>query len=136
MRPFLQWGLKFLPVALAWFEQAKTCTTLNVRSSAMEKRRLVLIAESDEVFQSQSRVLSAMYEFVRGMPMQVMKSRNGLELAVVYDDKFAKIEEEHKMDLEQRDRTNVQLQEENAGLEHEVKRLREIVESVRNSVGV
>ena len=70
MQPFLQWewGLKFLPVALAWFEQAKTCTTLNVQLPVEEMR---VVEESDEVFES--RVLSAMYEFVRGKPMQVMK---------------------------------------------------------------
>ncbi len=81
-------------------------------------------------------MLSAMYEFVRGMSMQVMESRNVLELAAAaaYGEKIKTIEKEHKMDLEQRDRMNVQLQEETARLELENERLREIVE--KKSVGV
>ena len=75
-----------------------------------------------------------MYEFVRGMSMQVMESRNVLELTAAYDEKIKMIEKEHKMDLEQRDRMNVQLQEETARLELENERLREIVE--KKSVGV
>ena len=75
-----------------------------------------------------------MYEFVRGMSMQVMESRNVLELIAAYDEKIKMIEKEHKMDLEQRDRMNAQLQEEKARLELENKRLREIVE--KKSVGV
>eukprot|EP00573_Skeletonema_grethae_P003470 CAMPEP_0201710084 /NCGR_PEP_ID=MMETSP0578-20130828/58445_1 /ASSEMBLY_ACC=CAM_ASM_000663 /TAXON_ID=267565 /ORGANISM="Skeletonema grethea, Strain CCMP 1804" /LENGTH=681 /DNA_ID=CAMNT_0048199095 /DNA_START=38 /DNA_END=2084 /DNA_ORIENTATION=- len=139
MQCFLQWDLKLLPVALTWFEQAKACTTLNVQRSVtdLEAEALVerrVVEESDKVFES--RVLSAMYEFVRGRPMQVMESRNVLELTALYDDKIAKIEEEHKKDLEQRDGMNVQLQEEIARLELENKRLSKIVESVRNSVGV
>ena len=84
MQCFLQWDLKLLPVVPAWFEQAKTCTTLNVQRSvtdteweaeALVERRVV--EESDKVFGS--RVLSAMYEFVRSAPMQVMESRNVFE---------------------------------------------------------
>ena len=71
MRPFLQWDLTLLPLVLTWFEQAKTCTTLNVQVPASPPRRVV--EESVEAFES--RVLSAMYEFVRGMSMQVMESR-------------------------------------------------------------
>ncbi len=85
MGPFLQWDLKLLPVALTWFEQAKTCATLNVQLPAVERR---IVEESDKEFES--RVLSAMYEFVRGMSMQVMGSRNALELTVMYDGKTAK----------------------------------------------
>ncbi len=134
MRPFLHWGLKFLPIALTWFEQAKTCTTLNVQLSAAEadleavvERRVV--EQSDEAFES--RVLSAMYEFVRGMSMQVMGNRNVLELAVAYDKKIKMIEEENIVQLAQRDSKNLLLSAEIALLELENKRIE--VESLMHS---
>ena len=130
MQRFLQWGLKFLPLALTWFEQAKTCTTLNVQlpdPSDLEGGALVesrVLEESDKVFES--RVLSAMYEFIRGASInELMGSRNGLELSAACDEKIAKI-----------DGMNARLQEEIVRLEDENKRLREIVESVRKSVVV
>eukprot|EP00985_Skeletonema_marinoi_P010702 scaffold5026_cov215-Skeletonema_marinoi.AAC.1 len=50
MEPFFQWKLKFLPVMVAWFERA----------------------QGNESEQSiESRKLSSMYDFVRGMPMLV-----------------------------------------------------------------
>eukprot|EP00984_Skeletonema_dohrnii_P014075 scaffold5881_cov103-Skeletonema_dohrnii-CCMP3373.AAC.4 len=50
MKPFFQWKLKFLPVMVAWFERA----------------------QGNEWEQSlESRKLSSMYDFVRGMPMLV-----------------------------------------------------------------
>ena len=55
-------------------------------------------------------------------------------MTAAYDENIKMIEKEHKMDLEQHDRMNVQLQEEKARLELENKRLREIVE--KKSVGV
>eukprot|EP00985_Skeletonema_marinoi_P026904 scaffold21290_cov156-Skeletonema_marinoi.AAC.5 len=114
MEPLLQWGLKFLPLAVAWFERAKPCTTLTIYDEDSDLRRLVL-DESDEAFES--RELTAMYEFVRGMPLEVMKSRHGLAVAAAYDEKIALIEEEYKIALEQRDRSIEQLEE-------EIKRLR------------
>ena len=109
MEPLLHWGLKFLPLAVAWFERAKPCTTLTIYDEDSDLRRLVL-DESDEAFES--RELTAMYEFVRGMPLEVMKSRHGLAVAAAYDEKIARIEEENKIALEQRDRKIEQLEEE------------------------
>ena len=60
-----------------------------------------VLEESREAFES--RALTAMYEFIRGMPMEVMKSRQGLAVATAYDEKIARIEEENKIASEQRD---------------------------------
>jgi hypothetical protein len=109
MTPLLHWGLKCLPLAVAWFERSKPCTTLTIYDEDPDLRRRVL-NESDEAFES--RKLTAMYEFVRGMPMEVVKSRHGLALAATYDKKIARIEEEKKIALEQRDRKIEQLEEE------------------------
>eukprot|EP00984_Skeletonema_dohrnii_P027222 scaffold16716_cov146-Skeletonema_dohrnii-CCMP3373.AAC.13 len=107
MTPFLRWDhgqewdwrLKFLPVALAWFERAKPCTTLTIQVRANSAATMPVIEESREAFES--RVLTAMYEFVRGMPMEVMKSRHGLAVATAYDKKIARIEEGNKIASEQ-----------------------------------
>eukprot|EP00984_Skeletonema_dohrnii_P024429 scaffold13537_cov77-Skeletonema_dohrnii-CCMP3373.AAC.1 len=109
MTPLLHWGLKCLPLAVAWFERSKPCTTLTIYDEDPDLRRRIL-EESDKAFES--RELTAMYEFVRGMPMEVMKSRGGLALAATYDKKIARIEEENKIALEQRDRKIEQLEEE------------------------
>jgi len=135
MRSFLHWDLKFLPLAVAWFERAKPCTTLTIYEDDYDadlSRRL--LEESDEAFES--RTLTAMYEFVRGMPMEVMKRRRELIVSAAYDEKIARIEEENKIALEQRDRKNLELEEEIARLKIENERLSGIVQSVRNSVGV
>ncbi|KAK1733230.1 leucine-rich repeat protein [Skeletonema marinoi] len=132
MEPLHQWGLKSLPLAVAWFERAKPCTALTIEDAYSDLRRRIL-DESDEAFES--RELTAMYEFVRGMPMEVMKSRSGLAVAVAYDEKIARIEEENKIALEQRDRKNLELEEEIARLQIENKRLSGIVEAVRKNVG-
>jgi len=138
MLPFLDWGLKFLPLAVAWFERAKPCTALTIYDEDPDLRspdlRRRVLDESDEAFES--RALSAVYEFVRGMPMEVMKSRNELALAAAYDEKIARIEEESKLALEQRDRKNLQLEEEIARLKGENERLSGIVKGVRKCVGV
>eukprot|EP00984_Skeletonema_dohrnii_P029682 scaffold20524_cov85-Skeletonema_dohrnii-CCMP3373.AAC.2 len=109
MEPLLHWGLRFLPLAVAWLERAKPCTSFTIHDANSDLRRRVL-DESDEAFES--RELTAMYEFVRGMPMEVMKSRHGLAMAAAYDKKIARIEEENKIALEQRDRKIEQLEEE------------------------
>eukprot|EP00984_Skeletonema_dohrnii_P029684 scaffold20524_cov85-Skeletonema_dohrnii-CCMP3373.AAC.4 len=118
MAPFLHWGLKFLPLAVAWVDRAKPCTALTIDGykpcTALTidgyDPDLRILDESDEAFES--RELTAMYEFVRGMPMEVMKSRHGLAMAAAYDKKIARIEEENKIALEQRDRKIEQLEEE------------------------
>jgi len=96
MTPFFEWKLKFLPMAVAWFERAMPCTALTIHDHDPDLRRRVL-DESDESFES--RVLTAMFEFVRGMPMEVMKSRSGLALAAAYDKKIAVIEEVNKVNF-------------------------------------
>ena len=100
MQPFLQSGLKFLPLAVAWFETAIPCTTLTIHDEDLDSRMRVL-EESREAFES--RALTALYEFIRGMPMEVMRSRHGLAVATAYDKRIARIEEENKIALEQRD---------------------------------
>ena len=50
MKPFFQWKLKFLPLMVAWFERAQGI-------------------ESEQSLDS--RKLSSMYDFVRGMPMLI-----------------------------------------------------------------
>jgi len=129
MMPFFQWKLKFLPLALDWFERARPCMTLSIYNNYPWVSRRIL-EESDEAFQS--RKLTAMYQFVRGMPMEVMKRREELILVAAYDDKIARIEEEKKSlreELERRERKIKQLEEEKDVLSR-------IIEAVRISVGV
>jgi len=115
MTPFLHLGLKYLPLTLAWFERAKPCTSLTIHDEELDERRLVL-EESEDAFQS--RELTAMYEFVRGIPMEVLKSRKELIVAAYDDnDEIARIDERYREALEQRDRKIEQL-------EKEIKRLR------------
>eukprot|EP00984_Skeletonema_dohrnii_P009923 scaffold3820_cov77-Skeletonema_dohrnii-CCMP3373.AAC.2 len=118
MTPFFSWDLKFLPLALAWFERAKQCTSLTIHGANSASRRRVL-DESNDAFQS--RALSAMYEFVRGMPMEVMKSREELILIAMAEEEIKMLRE----DVEQRDRKITQLEEENERLEEENERLLE-----------
>ena len=116
MEPLLQWELKFLPLAVNWFERAKPCTTLSIYEDDEP-----LVDESAEVFQS--RVLTALFEFVRAAPKRVLERRSELILAAAYDEKIARLLD----DVQQRDRKISQLEEEN-------KSLRGIVQSVRNAV--
>mmetsp|Transcript_11760 Transcript_11760/g.18110 ORF Transcript_11760/g.18110 Transcript_11760/m.18110 type:complete len:234 (-) Transcript_11760:123-824(-) len=134
MARFLQWGLKFLPLAAAWFERSKPCTTLTIYEDDYDSSRRVL-EESDNSFES--RELTAMFEFIRGMPMEVMKRRKELIVAAYDDnDEIARIDERYREALEQRDRKNLQLEEEIARLKGENERLSGIVEVARKSVGV
>ena len=122
MAPLLRWGPKFLPLAVGWFEKAKPCMTLPNEDESP------ILEESDEVFQS--RILSALYEFVRGVPKKVLERRGELILVAAYDDKVTMLRQEKKRlfeDVAQRDGTITQLKGEN-------KRLEGIVESVRNTV--
>jgi len=116
-----QWGLKYLPLAVAWFERAKPCTALTIYDHDPDLRRLIL-EESCEAFES--RELTAMYEFVRGMPMEVMKNRHGLAVAAAYDETITRIEEENKIALEQRDRKIEERDRRIEQLEEEIMRLR------------
>jgi len=112
MTPFLHWGLKYLPLAVAWIERAKPCTTLTIYEDDydLDERRLVL-DESDNSFES--RELTAMFEFIRGMPMEVMKRRKKLIESVCDDNgEIARIDERYRHALEQRDKEIEQLQEE------------------------
>ena len=67
--------------------------------------------------------MTAIYEFVRGMPKRVLDRRGELILVAAYDEKIARLLD----DVQRRDRKISQLEEEN-------KRLRGIVQSVRNAV--
>ena len=109
MTPFFEWKLKFLPFVVAWFERSKPCTMMTIYDANSASRRRV-VDESDESFES--RKLTAMYEFIHGIPLEAMKSHNGLALAAAYDKKIAMIEEENKIALEQRDRKIEQLEKE------------------------
>jgi hypothetical protein len=120
MTPLLQWELKFLPLAVGWFERAKPCTTLLIDDIDPDYERQVL-EESEEAFQS--RILTALYEFVRGMPKKVLERRDELALVAAYDDKIAMA----AMVKEESDRKISQLEEEN-------KRLRGIMKSMRNAL--
>ena len=123
MTPLLQWELKFLPLAVGWFERAKSCTTLSIQEKFPNPKRRVL-DESEEAFQS--RVLTALYEFVRGVPKKVLERRNELALEAAYEHEIAMVEEENQRirnekkrlceDVEERDRKIAKLEEENKRL--------------------
>ena len=55
MTPFLEWKLKLLPFVLAWFERARSCRTYLEESIASFQRR----------------ELSALYQFIHGLPLLV-----------------------------------------------------------------
>jgi len=54
MEPFYEWGLKFLPLTVTWFERARSHWMFG--SKMLERRQL-----------------SAVYQFVRGMPLLVVE---------------------------------------------------------------
>ena len=121
MTPLLKWELKFLPLAVNWFERAKPCTALSFGQNR-------ILEESDEVFES--RILTALYDFVRGAPKKVLERRDELTLVAAYDDKIALVELEKKRlhdEVEKLRREIVQLDKGNM-------RLRGIVESVKKTV--
>eukprot|EP00984_Skeletonema_dohrnii_P027879 scaffold17584_cov71-Skeletonema_dohrnii-CCMP3373.AAC.3 len=120
MTPLLQWELKCLPLAVGWFEKAQPCTALSIDELGPDYEGQVL-EESEEAFQS--RVLTAVYEFVRGMTEKVLERRDELALVAAYDDKIAMA----AMVKEESDRKISQLEEEN-------KRLRGIMKSMRNAL--
>ena len=127
MAPLFQWELKFLPLAVDWFERSKPFTTLSI-PIINEYEDKTIFEESDAEFQS--RVLTALYEFVRGVRKKVLERRNELILMEAYDDKIAVVKHGNKRlheDVEQRDRKITQLEKEN-------KRLKGIIKSVRNAL--
>eukprot|EP00984_Skeletonema_dohrnii_P018038 scaffold8338_cov72-Skeletonema_dohrnii-CCMP3373.AAC.2 len=122
MEPLLHWGLKYLPLAVAWIEGSKPCTALTIYDEDLEPRRRVL-DESEHAFQS--RALTAMFEFIRGMPMEVMKRRKELIVAAYGDnDEIARIDERYREALEQRDRNIEERDRRIEQLEEEIMRLR------------
>ncbi|KAK1734050.1 leucine-rich repeat protein [Skeletonema marinoi] len=62
MVPFFQWDLKFLPLVKSWFQTVTSCP--DMKSSD----EWIKLATS---IRSRGRELSAMYKFVRGMPVLV-----------------------------------------------------------------
>eukprot|EP00985_Skeletonema_marinoi_P016115 scaffold8567_cov83-Skeletonema_marinoi.AAC.2 len=110
MAPLLQWELKFLPLAVRWFEGAKSCTTLSIDEYNYTDYRRRVLEESEEAFQS--RILTALYEFVRGVTEKVLERRDELALVAACDDKIARLRE----DLEQRDRNITHLKKRTRGM--------------------
>ena len=135
MAPLLRWGLKFLPLAVGWFEGAKTCISLGFFDAGAPDHRRLIVEESEEVFQS--RILTALYEFVRGVPKKLLERRNELALVATYDDKIAMmVENENKRIRNEKRRLHDYLEQrdgEITRLEEENKRLRGVVESLRKS---
>ena len=105
MKSLLNLNLKCLPLVIAWYERAKPCLAFTVHN-----RRV--LEESAEVFQS--RVLTALYQFVRGAPGQVLERRQELTLITAYDKKIAMVEQENMRllkNMEERDITIAQLKQ-------------------------
>ena len=98
MSPFFKCELKFLPLAVDWFERAKPCTALSFGENP-------ILEESDEVFQS--RVLTALYQFVRGIPGKVLERRGEMTLVAAYDLEKKRL----RKDVEERDVTIAQLKQ-------------------------
>jgi len=131
MVPFLRWDLKCLPLAVGWFERAKPCTTLSIYEYDSEFSRQVL-DESEKLFQS--RILTALFEFVRGVPKKVLERRDELTLMAAYDDKIAMVEEENKRLRKDNKRLLGNVEERDEKIAQKNKRLRSILESVRKSL--
>ena len=124
-------------MAVSWFERAKPCIALSMEeddASSIEEdgdssteedddleQRRRLVDESAEVFES--RVLTAIYEFVRGMPKRILERRGELILVAAYDEKIARLLD----DVQQSKRKISQLNKEN-------KRLRRIVHPSRDAL--
>jgi len=129
MVPFLRWGLKCLPLAVGWFESAKPCTTLSIYEDDLSRQ---VLDEPEEVYQS--RVLTVLYEFVRGVPKKVLERRVELALVAAYDDKIAMVEEENKRLHKDNKRLLENVEERDEKIAQKNKRLRSILESVRKSL--
>ena len=108
MTPLLKWELKCLPLVIAWFEKAKPCLALSIDGDP-------ILEESDDFFHS--RILTALYELVRGAPKKVLERRQELTLMTAYDNKIAMAEQ-----------INMKLLEKIAMVEQKSWRLRKDVE--------
>ena len=67
MNPLFEWELKMLPVAVRWFDKARSCPAqFTFSHNVMEniQRQLQMIAYTE------LRKLLAVYEFVRAMPIE------------------------------------------------------------------
>ena len=107
MEPLLNCGLdlKFLPLVIAWYERAKPCLQLSVRNRRVLK-------ESAKVFQS--RVLTALYQFVRGAPGNVLERRQELTMVAAYDEKIVMVKQKNRRlrkDVKERDKKIAQLEQ-------------------------
>eukprot|EP00984_Skeletonema_dohrnii_P034689 scaffold33638_cov142-Skeletonema_dohrnii-CCMP3373.AAC.7 len=129
MVPFLRWGLKCLPLAVGWFESAKPCTTLSIYEDDLSRQ---VLDESEEVYQS--RVLTALYEFVRGVPKKVLERRDELALVAAYDDKIAMVEEENKRLRKDNKRLLENVEERDEKIARKNKRLCSILDSVKKTL--
>ena len=83
IKPFFQWKLKFLPMMVAWFKTAEACRSY--------------FDESAEAFQSRS--LSVVYKFIRGMPLLAADGFWSQQLKQIRKKK-RRLEEEEKQVLE------------------------------------
>eukprot|EP00984_Skeletonema_dohrnii_P037425 scaffold39492_cov494-Skeletonema_dohrnii-CCMP3373.AAC.1 len=131
MTALLQLELKCLPLAVDWFERAKPCTALSIYEDDLSRRKQVL-DEPEGVYQS--RVLTALYEFVRGVPKKVLDRRDELALVAAYDDKIAMVEEENKRLRKDNKRLLENVEERDEKIAQKNKRLRSIFKSVRKSL--
>jgi hypothetical protein len=86
MQPFFHWKLKFLPLIVNWFERAIPCR--------------IYFEESYEAFQR--RELSAVYKFIRGVPLLVVDGYWSQQLKQIRVKK-RKLEEDEKQVLERLD---------------------------------
>ena len=80
-----QLEFKCLPLVIDWFERAKPCIALPWYG----RRKPYILEESAENFES--RILTALYEFVHGAPGKVLERRGELTLVAAYDDKVASL---------------------------------------------
>ena len=67
MNPLFEWELKMLPIAVRWFDIARSCPaqfTFSQNVTENIQRQLQMIAYTE------LRKLSAVYEFVRAMPIE------------------------------------------------------------------
>jgi Ran GTPase-activating protein (RanGAP) involved in mRNA processing and transport len=102
MTPLLrQLELKCLPLVIGWFERAKPCIALPWYG----RGKPYLLEESAEYFES--RILTALYEFVHWAPGKVLERRNELILVAAYDDKVASL----LNDVQRRDRKIAMLEQ-------------------------
>eukprot|EP00984_Skeletonema_dohrnii_P029687 scaffold20524_cov85-Skeletonema_dohrnii-CCMP3373.AAC.7 len=102
--------------------KSKAMYALTIYDEGLDSGRRVLEVSEDAF---QSRALTAMFEFIRGMPMEVMKRRKELIVAAYGDnDEIARIDERYREALEQRDRKIEERDRRIEQLEEEIMRLR------------